>query len=147
MPLFYQSVENIFTLSIWFCIHSWFSDLINLLLDLDNENITHSIIEFVNRNKLLVGKSKEMINDLIDEVLSILHFENKKKGQTGNDLLHFHEINSSLILIGSFLLVFRYGDYGDKFYIILEGTVSVNIPMKVTKDNYDESSHSSSNCM
>ena len=27
--------------------------------------------------------------------------------------------------------VFRYGDYGDKFYIICEGTVSVHIPIKI----------------
>ena len=27
-------------------------------------------------------------------------------------------------------IVFRYGDYGDKFYIIIRGTVSVFVPLK-----------------
>lgn len=26
--------------------------------------------------------------------------------------------------------VFRYGDYGNKFYIIIHGTVSIHVPMK-----------------
>ena len=34
--------------------------------------------------------------------------------------------------------VFRYGDHGDKFYIILEGSVSVSIPMKVQLEQEED---------
>ena len=30
--------------------------------------------------------------------------------------------------------VFRYGDYGDKFYIILKGSVSVHVPKAQPKE-------------
>lgn len=36
--------------------------------------------------------------------------------------------------------VFRYGDYGDKFYIILKGKVSVHVPIKVQSQNRDDDS-------
>ena len=39
--------------------------------------------------------------------------------------------------------VFRYGDYGDKFYIILEGTVSVSIPMKTQIEQQEDDGHES----
>ena len=58
------------------------------------------------------SKKPEDREDFIDEIWSIIKFERLKKDNR----------------------VFRYGDYGDKFYIILEGTVSVSIPMKVQKE-------------
>lgn len=47
--------------------------------------------------------------EILDEFCQILTCEVKQKGQT----------------------VFKYGSYGDKFYIIIGGTVSVHVPQKV----------------
>ena len=54
-------------------------------------------------------KKEEDREDLIDEILGIITFETISEGKR----------------------VFRFGDYGDKFYIILKGTVSVHVPTKV----------------
>lgn len=67
------------------------------------------------KDKQLVRKEEDR-EDLINEIWGIIQFESMSKGKR----------------------VFRYGDYGDKFYIILKGEVSVHAPVKVFSKDHNE---------
>lgn len=75
------------------------------------------------KDKSLMKKEEDR-QDLIDEICGIIKFEEFTQGKR----------------------VFRFGDYGDKFYIICRGTVSVHVPIKVSAEKIESCKSLSSFC-
>ncbi|CAI2377406.1 unnamed protein product [Moneuplotes crassus] len=88
----------------------------------ENKNMSYQELrDLVSQIQLFKDKSvikkEEDRQDLIDEICGIIKFEEFTQGKR----------------------VFRFGDYGDKFYIICKGTVSVHIPIKVSAETIESS--------
>lgn len=63
-------------------------------------------IPLIKNNEILQQSGK--VEEVLDEICQILTLIKGKKGYS----------------------VFKYGDYGDLFYVIIDGFVSVHVPMK-----------------